>query len=346
MKLDKTEKTLENLRKSEVFGDFAVYVNYRGEEIFISSEGVNELTYFDVASMGKVLITSTLILRAIGERKLSLDSVLSEHFDSVPEHLKNVTVRHLLTHTSGIVRFAFSKEARNYDREKFAAMILSNPTAFLPGENMIYSCCGFNLLGVIAEKIYNETLEELFDRYIHKPLGLVRSSFRIAVDEPNAVICYNRQNAEGQRYDDANVRTMDRASGAGGQFWCVKDIASYLTAVMNRDERLYAPEMFDLAERDYTPKFSEGRGLGWLYVDGRYSQTGRLFNDGSFGHCGHTGISMFVSRKQDLRVIIASNTTRYASKKTGFKGYDYGDTMKMRAIVHNAIADDIAANRC
>jgi len=341
MRLEHTENKLEDLRQSNVFGDYAIYVNYRGEERFISSDGVNDLTYFDVASMGKVLITSTLILRAIGEGKISLESALPDFFDNVPSAICNVTIKHLLTHTSGIVRFEFPLEARFYNREQLAEMMFKHPQKFAPEENMQYSCNGFNLLGFIAEKIYGDPLEELFDRYIRQPLGLVRSSFRIDVDEPNAVICYNRRDAEGQRYDDHNVRVMDRAVGAGGQFWCVKDIASYLNAVMKCDERLYPSDMFNLAERDYTPDFSCGRGLGWLYVDERYPQTGRLFDNGSFGHCGHTGISMFVSRKQDLRVIIATNATRYAHIKTGFKGYDYGDTMRMRAAVHNAIANDI-----
>ncbi len=338
---EQTEKTLENLRRTGVFGDYAVYVRSRGETVFLSSDGADELSYVDVASMGKVLITSTLILRAAGEGRLSLDSVLPEFFAAVPDTLRQVTVRHLLTHTSGIVRFTFPQEARGYDREQLAAMMLAYPPRFAPGEDMVYSCNGFILLGMIAEKVFGKPLEELFERYIRRPLGLVRSCFRIAVDEPNAVVCYSRRDPAGQRYDDCNVRVMDRAAGSGGQFWCVRDIAAYLAAVMGRDERLYAKEMFDLAERDYTPRFSEGRGLGWLYVDGRYPQTGRLFGAGSFGHCGHTGISMFVSRRQDLSVIVATNATRYANIKTGFSGYDYGDTMRMRAAVHNAIADDL-----
>lgn len=341
MKLTETKKALSTLLENQTFGDYAVLVNYDGEEIFLSSEKVDRYSYFDVASMGKVLITTTLILRAVGENKISLQSRLPEFFSDVPAALQNVTVQHLLTHTSGIVRFEFPNTAKNYDREQLAAMILSNPPAFAPETNMQYSCNGFILLGMIAEKVWGDSFENLFERFIREPLGLVRSCCRIDVDEPNAVIGYNRENHQGQRFDDHNVRIMDRAVGSGGQFWCVQDIDTFLSAVVNRDSRLYHPSLFSVAEQDYTPNYAEGRGLGWLYVDSRYPQTGRLFEEGSFGHCGHTGMSMFISKSRRLRVIIATNATRYANIKNQFHGYDYGHTMKMREIVHNAIYDDL-----
>ena len=342
MTLAKTKETLEAMRAAEVFGDYAVLVHLRGEEVLLTSDGVDEFTYFDVASMGKVLITAPLILRAVSEKRISLDSTLPEFFADVPAHLAGVTVRHLLTHTSGIVRFPFPEEARGFDREQLAAMMLAHPAAFRPGESMQYSCNGCILLGIIAEKVYGAPFETLFETYIRAPLGLVRSSCRIAVDEPNAVVGYNRRDADGQRFDDCNVRIMNRAVGSGGQFFCVRDIDTYLDAVMRKDARLYARELFDAAEWDYTPQFSEGRGLGWLYVDERYRQTGRLFPAGSFGHCGHTGMSMFMNRPMGLRVVIATNATRYAAKMHGFARYDYGDTMRMRADVHDAIAGDLA----
>ena len=198
MRLEQTEKTLETLRRARVFGDYAVYVRRRGESTFLSSDGVDDLSYFDVASMGKVLITTTLILRAVGEGRLSLDSTLPEFFAAVPAALRQVTVRHLLTHTSGIVRFTFPEEARGFDRERLAEMLLAYPPRFAPGEDMVYSCNGFILLGMIAEKVLGDSLEELFARYIRRPLGLVRSCFRIALDEPNAVVCYSRRDAAAE----------------------------------------------------------------------------------------------------------------------------------------------------
>ena len=99
--------------------------------------------------------------------------------------------------------------------------------------------------------------------------------------------------------------------------------------------------MFDLAEKNYTEGLGEAWGLGWLFVDENYKQTGRLFPIGSFGHCGHTGTSLFFNRKKDLYVIILTNATRFLNMKNNFKGYDYSVIEKMREEIHNEIYKDL-----
>lgn len=83
----------------------------------------------------------------------------------------------------------------------------------------------------------------------------------------------------------------------------------------------------------------EGRGLGWLIVDGKYNQTGKLFPIGS---CGHTGSSLFFNRKENLYVIILTDAARFANMKNSFKGYDYGVIEKMRENLHNAVYSDLS----
>ena len=114
-----------------------------------------------------------------------------------------------------------------------------------------------------------------------------------------------------------------------------------ITAIVEKNEKLYSEKLFNLAETDYTPNYDEGRGLGYLVVDGRYKQTGKLFPKGSFGHCGHCGQSFFISREKNMYVILLTNATRFAAMKNDFKHYDYGITMKMREDVHNAIYKDL-----
>ena len=95
------------------------------------------------------------------------------------------------------------------------------------------------------------------------------------------------------------------------------------------------------AKKNYVTGFGEGWGLGWLYVDGKYAQTGKLFPIGSFGHCGHTGTSMFFSREKNMYVIILTNATRFLNMKNNFNGYDYGKICEMRADIHNAVSEDL-----
>lgn len=341
MRLNNTCNFMKSKECNQDFDAWAICVGLEDRRCLIHSGQVNEDTYFDVASMGKVLVTSTLILQLVQQGKLALTDRLDRFFPDAPEDKRHITVQQLLTHSSGIVRTSIPEEIGRQGRDAVAAHILRSALAYEPGTNYIYSCNGYILLGYLLELVYGMTLEEIFNQQLAKPLGLDRSKFSISVDEPNAAVCYRCENPGTMRFDDENIRSLGNTAGSGGQFWSVGNLETFVKAVMNRDERLYAGEIFDLAEQDYTPNFQEGRGLGYLMVDERYVQTGKLFPAGSFGHCGHTGMSIFLNRKLGLYVIIATNATRFANKRNHFKGYDYGDIMKMREDIHNEILKDL-----
>ena len=97
--------------------------------------------------------------------------------------------------------------------------------------------------------------------------------------------------------------------------------------------------VFEISSRNHTENMSESRGLGFLYVDERYSQTGGLFDNGSIGHCGHTGQSLFVDLYSGLYVIILSDATLSVFKK--LKEHNYNEVMKMRENIHRAIKLDL-----
>ncbi len=342
MRLNRTRALMARKLEEKAFDTFALRVRLRGDEAALYSDNANGDTLFDIASCGKVLHTTPLVLQAIGESKLALDSTLDDFFAHVPEEKKRITVQQLLTHTSGIVRIPLLREVCAQGTDAIAAAILAAPLAFAPGSDYTYSCNGMNLLGFIVEKIYGHTMEKLFETRIKQPLGMTRSCFKIALDEPNAAVCYTRREAGGVCFDDINVCAMGRVCGAGGSFFSLGDVCRYIKAVQNRDERLYPASLYNLAEVDYAPACSaEGRGLGWLITDSRYPQTGRLFPAGSFGHCGHTGQSFFVNRPLDLSVIILSNATRFSAMKHDFVTDDYDTVMALRADIHNALCDDL-----
>lgn len=342
MKLEKTRRLMETGIRDKRFDAFALAVKKDGEETILTSPGTDADTYFDIASMGKVLVTASLILRAIGEGKLAPWDTLDRFFD-VPEECKKITVQQMLTHTSGIVRVNIPQWIADAGRDATARFIAENPLAFVPGTQYEYSCNAYILLGFIAEQIYGAPLDALFDRYIKLPLGLTRSRFNIALEEPNAAVCYKRRDPGYYRVDDENAYSLRGIAGNGAQFFTLTDVNRYMDAVERKSEKLYASSLYDLAEKNHTPGagYAESRGWGWLYVDGKYRQTGRLFPEGSIGHCGHTGCSMFMNRQAGIRVVLLSNTTRFLNMKNDFHGYDYSLTMKMREEFHNAIADDL-----
>ncbi len=344
MKLEKTEKLLQKMMSDKDFDSYAVTVFKDKEKCFLHSDNVNRDTYFDIASMGKVLVTSTLILKAVSENKLSLSDTLGKFFDGIKDETKkNITVKQLLSHSSGILRYDIPQDIADKGNIEVAKFIIDTPLGFLPDTKEQYSCNGMLLLGFILEKIYNSPLEATFNEKLKKPLGYTRSKFNISLNEPNAAVCYRSKDLNGLEhpFDDENIRVLKTSAGSGGQFFTMHDLEIFADAVMNKSEKLYSKELFDAAEKNYSKNSTESRGLGWLYVNENYKQTGRLFPIGSFGHCGHTGASMFFCREKKLYVLILSNKTRFSNMKNNFKFYDYSETEKMRENLHNAIYDDL-----
>lgn len=341
MELIKTKSLIDKMYSAEKFGSYAISVYKDGKCERLMSDEVNGDTYFDTASMGKVLVTSTLILKAINSGNLNLNDTLDMFFDNIPNDRRKITVQQLLTHTSGIVRCNIPDRVADCGTESVAAYIISNPLAYKPGSDYRYSCNGYILLGFILEKIYKKSLDKIYYDETVSRLGLTRSCFNIALDEPNTAVCYRWREVGKRPVDDENVYTLGGIAGSGASFSSLNDIERFAKAVLEKSEKLYSNELFDLAERDYTPDFAVGRGLGYLMPDSRYSQTGKLFSKGSFGHCGHCGHSFFIDRKMNMYVIILTNATRYANMKNNFAGYDYAEIMKMREDIHNAIKEDV-----
>ena len=343
MYLKNTKILLQKKLSNREFDSYGVFVSVGNKTEFLHSQNVNSDTYFDIASMGKVLVTSTLILMSIDKNLLSLDDTLDSFFKDVPKDKQRITIKHLLTHTSGIVRYDIPQNDADSGSNAVAKFILNTPLAFQPGTKHIYSCNGMILLGYILEKIYSLPLEKIFETLLKKPLGYTRSKFNIEIDEPNAAVCYRSESLDGLNHpwDDENIRVLKTSAGSGGQFFTLGDIKKFADAVMSKSNILYSEKMFDLAEKNYTEGLEEGWGLGWLFVDEKYTQTGRLFPIGSFGHCGHTGTSLFFTREKDLYVIILTNATRFLNMKNNFRGYDYGIIEKMREEVHNEIYKDL-----
>lgn len=136
-----------------------------------------------------------------------------------------------------------------------------------------------------------------------------------------------------------NCRHLGGVAGNAGLFSDITDVTKYVKMLLDYGAPIIKRETFCEAIKNYTKEMSASRGLGFLYVDERYNQTGKLFPVGSIGHCGHTGQSVFVDIKSGLYVIILSDATISTVKKYGYE--DYSTVMKMREDIHNAIKADI-----
>lgn len=334
-----------------MYTSYALVCGYGDEEWVYTSPDVNLDTYFDAASVGKVFPTSTLALKAISEGLLSLDDTLEKFFPNTPEDKKNITVKHLLTHTSGILRSEFPKDIGLGGREALIEHIFSLPVAFAPEEYYAYSCDAILLLGFIVEKCFGMTLDAALTELINKPLGLKRSKYNIKIDEENAATCYHYNFTPKEPWDDINVCEMHGIpAGNGGGFCTAGDLRIFVKALLAKDERLYDKELFEIAEQNYTKDINPypnyvvygNHGLGYEYVDELLPHANVLFSEGSVGKEGFTGQSFYFDRKKNLYVILLTNATSHSYLRYGFPKYN--EVCEMRKDIHNAIRTDLFGN--
>ena len=304
-------------------GDLVLYDTYRGD--------IDETALFDMASTTKIIVTTSLALIALDRGLLSLSDPVAKFYKTE----KLMTVEHLLTHTIGIGHKALNIEGNTY--ENIAEKILDIPSDIAIGTDVLYSCPGFILLGKILEKVFKKPLNECFDEYVRAPLGLHNTSFL----PKDKYLALNSNLSEEKRgiVNDYNCQFLGGVAGNAGLFSNISDITKYVRFLQNRGAPLIDEQTFLSAVQNRTAGMRESRGLGFLYVDERYKQTGQLFADGAIGHCGHTGQSIFVDYRSGLYAIILSDATITTHKKYGKE--HYGEVMEMRARLHTAIKHDL-----
>lgn len=337
-----TKQLLDTYLKENLCDSYAFYLYNKGERTILTSNHVNPDTYFDIASCGKVMVTSTLILKTIGKGLLHLDDTLDKFFPDAPEDKKAVTIKHLLTHTSGIIRYEFPDDIYLKTHDEIAEWILAHPLAFEIGTNYTYSCNGYILLGFILEKIYDKKLSEIFETEIKQPLGMTRAGFGLPEGETNRVISHRRECDGDFPVDDENLYRMRECAGSGAEFYTLGDAVKLMDAIWERSDKLYPKELFDLAEQDHTPHLSMGRGLGYWMVDDRFSPDDPLFSVGSFGHLGSTGTAFCIDRKNDRYIILFTNFRRYIEDGITYNYEAYMERYaQLRREIYSAVAKDL-----
>ena len=304
-------------------GDDILHDTFRGE--------VNEKTLFDIASVTKIVATTTLAFVALDRGLLTLEDRVDKFYKTD----KPMTVKHLLTHTMGIGHKNLTQDGNTY--ENIAQKILEIPSDVEIGTDVLYSCPGYILLGKILEKVFGKPLNECFDEIVAKPLGLVDTGF-LPQNKANAVNS-NLEEAKRGTVNDYNCQFLGCVAGNAGVFSNLSDMTKYVKLLQDKGAPLFSEKIFLEAAKNHTACMSASRGLGFLYVDERYAQTGGLFADGAIGHCGHTGQSVFVDYRTGLYVIILSDATISTLKKYGCEHYN--EVMDMRRQLHQAIKQDL-----
>jgi beta-N-acetylhexosaminidase len=282
------------------------------------SPPVTDSTIYDLASLTKVIGTTTAIMILVDEKRLDLDTRVGEILPEwTGDRVKSgVTVRNLLLHDSGLPAFApVWRERRG--PEAFLNMIGETPLEYAPGSKTVYSDFGAILLGFIVERVSGEPLDTFLDERVFGPLGLHETGFnplhwkdpavagRIAPTEQDTV--FRMEHVRGRVHDE-NAFAMGGVAGHAGLFSSARDLAIVAQMLLDRGESQGHRIIAEATLRAFTRRVSTAstRALGWD-TPGENSSAGDWFTNASFGHTGFTGTSIWVDPDRDVFLVLLTN---------------------------------------
>ena len=275
------------------------------------SPAVNDSTLFDLASITKVVATTTAAAMLEERGALDLDQRLAWYLPGIADTAKQrITVRQVLTHRAGFEAFApLYREFRG--REQYLRQIDARPLAYAPGTKTIYSDWDLVLVGLLVERLAGQPLDAWTAAHVFAPLGMRDTRFRPEPSLRPRIAATEVDSARGHIWGevhDPNAWAMGGVAGHAGLFSSARDLAVFAQMLLNGGEyggvRILRPET---VARWTAPAFARSsRALGWD-TPARGSSAGRFFGPRSYGHTGYTGTSIWIDPERGLFVILLTN---------------------------------------
>lgn len=278
-------------------GNYGIATQQKGAPI--SSD-----TVFDIASLSKAF-TATLALMLAEEGKLTLDDPLAKHLPEISGYKETITLRHMMQHTSGLPSFDEDEErtGTQFTPEQVLAWhARQKRLRFPPGARYEYSNSGYVLLSIIIERLAGKPFPEFLRERIFLPLGMTRSTLRVAAAQiPGRATGYRRSNAGFLVVSDSDGL---RVQGDGGIHSTADDLLLWAEAW--RTGQLLAPHSAQaaVAPAQLNDGKRTGYGLGW----GLGRMEGRaMMSHGGISRGFKSYLALFPAREGSLTVIVLAN---------------------------------------
>lgn len=323
-------EVVEKAVAAKAFPGATLAVGYKGK---VSLHAFGKLSYdekasavkldtmYDIASLTKVVATTTIVAKLVeGDFAvpLDLDAKIERYLPEwtsgpQPDWRHKVTVRHLLTHTSGLP--AFKEYWRtSQGQQDTLSRIFAEPLEYDPGTKMIYSDLGIILLAEIIERLTGRNLDDLARTYVFTPLEMNDTMFRprkklwpqIAPTEIDNQLRHRL--VQGEVHDE-NAYAIGGVSGHAGLFSTAPDLAAFCRMLLNGGVYAHRRILRPSTVAQFTaPQELSGRTrtLGWA-APTEGSSSGRYFSPHSFGHTGFTGTSIWIDPDRQVFVILLTN---------------------------------------
>jgi beta-N-acetylhexosaminidase len=325
---------LKDSIQRHVFPGAALAVGYQGQLVYYEAFGrfeyspespaVTTQTLFDMASLTKVISTTTLVMKLFDQGLLNLEYPLSRFYREFEGGSKgNITIRHLLAHSSGLPgHLPFYKDTQG--ETQIVQKILETPLDYEPGTKNIYSDLGIILLGDIIEKLTGKPLDTLAKEKIFDPLQMNHTLYNPPPElkgqiAPTEMDPWRGRLVEGEVHDE-NAYAMGGVAGHAGLFSNTGDLSVFCQTLLNggvydhhRIVRRSTLEAF--VTRQNLPVGSS-RALGWD-TPSEGSSAGILLSQHSFGHTGFTGTSLWIDPTRQLFIVLLTNRVYPSRENNG-----------------------------
>jgi CubicO group peptidase (beta-lactamase class C family) len=312
--------------------DEILYTDALGNSVVEPYRVANKLdTIYDLASLTKPLITTLLCARRIELGELTLDSSVSHYlpeFDRTDKQM--ITVRELLTHTSGLPAWRPLYILTEDEPERAAGAIANLDLEYKPGTRVVYSDLGFIALGILLERMTGHQLAELAKKEIFEPLNLRQTFFNPEIalqtgiaacetgnayeagmsQQMNAGVYANaRQRLIWGEVHDGNAYFLGGAAGHAGLFSTASETFLLAQQFLSESTKLLKPETCKMFRENMTLDLEEARSIGWQLAATKDSTGGVDLPPDSFGHNGFTGTCVWIDPNQRRIFILLTNRT-------------------------------------
>jgi uncharacterized protein YbbC (DUF1343 family)/CubicO group peptidase (beta-lactamase class C family) len=295
-------------------GGYAYHKAYGNRALVPETEKMTEDTIFDAASLTKVAAGTPAMMLAIERGLVNLDAPVSKYIPEFAGNGKeNVTVRHLLTHTSGL-RGDIETRSDWKGQEVAIQKACEEKLLYAPGTDLKYSDINLFLVGEIVQRVTHRKLEEFVANEIYKPLRMADSGYLPPAEKVPRIAPTEVENGKPYRgvVHDPTARHMGGVAGHAGLFTTAADLARYARMLLNMGEldgvRIFKPETVKLMTSVQTPPaLNSRRGLGWDIASSYSGPRGKIFPVGSYGHTGWTGTSIWIDPFSQTFLIFLSN---------------------------------------
>lgn len=273
----------------------------------------DEHTLWDIASLTKVVGMTTAMMQLVEQERIALDAPVQRY---LPEWQgagkERVTVRNLLTHSSGLKPFR-ELFRETTDAEVAKRLVLETPLDTAAGVRMVYSDLGAILAGWIIERVSGMPLDEYLERHVFEPLGMRETMYNppfevLARVAPTEVDPWRARHVRGEVHDE-NAYVLGGVSAHAGLFSSAHDLARFARMLLHGGTLDSARVVREATLRDFSRVQNavlSHRALGWETPSGANS-AGRLLRRPAFGHTGFTGTSIWIDPVNDRFVILLTN---------------------------------------